>query len=304
MPNFQRTDDSTRRAGSGSRGLGRRAAWQFWHSRFGKTVDLPFPGLDGVQVRCFPDCAATEALMRAGAFPDRHTAMFLRRFLRPGDAAADIGANVGLVTLQLAALVGPSGRVDAFEPSSLMRRRLAENLSLNRMVQVAVQPRMAGADNRQARFADGTTKSGRRRPPLPVELATGVIGVECVRLDEALGARRYSLIRIDVAGQEVAVLQGATGMLQHANPPVLLIALDDALRDYGLSPEQAIDWLDVHGYEVALYDGDQHRLDYGAAPWQRSRTVIALARAARNYVSRRLAGFDDAENEAFLHRTG
>lgn len=242
--------------------------------------------------------------MRAGAFPDRHTAMFLRRFLRPGDAAADIGANVGLVTLQLAALVGPSGRVDAFEPSSLMRRRLAENLSLNRMVQVAVQPRMAGADNRQARFADGTTKSGRRRPPLPVELATGVIGVECVRLDEALGARRYSLIRIDVAGQEVAVLQGATGMLQHANPPVLLIALDDALRDYGLSPEQAIDWLDVHGYEVALYDGDQHRLDYGAAPWQRSRTVIALARAARNYVSRRLAGFDDAENEAFLHRTG
>jgi FkbM family methyltransferase len=305
MPKIESTDHSSQRAERRDRGgLGRRAAWQFWHSRFGKTVDLPFPGLDGVQVRCFPDCAATGVLMRKGAFPDRHTATFLRRYVREGDAVADIGANVGLVSLQMAALVGFGGRVDAFEPSSMMRRRLSENLSLNRMVQAAVQPRMAGAENRQARFADGTTKSGRRRPPLPIELASGVIGVDCVRLDDALGSRRYSLMRIDVAGQEVAVLQGAVEMLRQANPPVLLIAIDDALADYGLSPEQAIDWLDDHDYEVALYNADQHRLDYGATPWRRSRTVIALARAARNYVSRRLAGIDDAENDAFFHHAG
>src|SRR5690606_25727217 len=120
----------------------RRAAWAFWHSRLGKTVDLPFPGLEGVTLRCFPDCPATGLLMRKGYFPDRHTAIFLHRYLRTGDAAADIGANVGLLTLQMAALVGPGGRVDAFEPSSAMRRRLGENLQLNRMVQVAVHARM------------------------------------------------------------------------------------------------------------------------------------------------------------------
>lgn len=282
-------------------GFGRRAAWQLWHSRLGRAVDLPFPGLDGISVRCFPDCAATGRLMRDGAFPDRHTAAFLRHYLRPGDAVADIGANVGLVTMQMAALVGFGGRVDAFEPSSQMRRRLTENLSLNRLVQVAVQPRMAGRETRQARFADATTKSGRRRPPLPVELATGVIGVDCVRLDEALAGRRCSLMRIDVAGQEVAVLEGTVRMLREANPPALLIALDNALADYGLSPEAAIEWLDEHDYEVALYNADQHRIDYGAAPWQRSRTVIALARAARNFVSRRLAGFDDDKIADGLH---
>src|SRR3546814_408677 len=148
---------------------------------------------------------------------------------------ARVGEGSGVQTcalpssLQLGALVGPNGRVDAFEPSSLMRRRLNENLSLNRMVQVAVHARMAGAETRQARFADGTTKSGRRRPPLPIELATGVIGVDCTRLDDALGERRYLVVRIDVAGQELAVLPGLTAMLREANPPAQLIAPDDAL---------------------------------------------------------------------------
>lgn len=294
--------DAAGRAGKG--GFGRRAAWQFWHSRFGKTVDLPFPGLPDLLVRCFPDCAATNALMRSGAFPDRHTAAFLRRYLRREDSVADIGANVGLVTLQLGALVGPGGRVDAFEPSSLMRRRLNENLSLNRMVQVAVHARMAGAETRQARFADGTTKSGRRRPPLPIELATGVIGVDCTRLDDALGDRHYMLVRIDVAGQELGVLQGMTEMLREANPPALLIALDEALRDYALSPERVMDWLAEHGYEIALYDADRHQISYEAEPWTRSRTVLAIARAARNVVSRRLAGLDDALADPIFRYAG
>jgi FkbM family methyltransferase len=285
-------------------GFGRRAAWQFWHSRFGKTIDLPFPGLEGVQLRCFTDCAATHQLMRRGAFPDRNNAIFLHRYLRAGDAVADIGANVGLVTLQMAALVGPGGRVDAFEPSSAMRRRLNENLQLNRMIQVAVHARMAGAETRQARFADGTTKSGRRRPPLPVELATGVIGVDCTRLDDALGERRYALVRIDVAGQELAVLQGMTEMFREANPPALLVALDEALGDYGLSPEQVMDWLAEHGYEIVLYDADRHQIAYEATPWRRSRTVIAIARAARNLVSRRLAGYDDPLHDPIFRYAG
>lgn len=285
-------------------GFGRRAAWQFWHSRFGRTVDLPFPGLEGVQLRCFPDCPATNQLMRHGAFPGRHTATFLHRYLRGGDAVADVGANVGLLTLQFGALVGPAGRVDAFEPSSAMRRRLNENLQLNRMVQVAVHARMAGAETRQARFADGTTKSGRRRPPLPVELATGVIGVDCTRLDEALAGRRYALVRIDVAGQELAVLQGMTEMFRDANPPVLLIALDEALGEYGLSPERVMDWLAEHGYEVVLYDADRHQIAYEATPWQRSRTVIAIARAGRNLVSRRLAGNSEPVNDPIFRYAG
>ena len=39
-----------------------------------------------------------------------------RQFLRPGDVAADIGANIGALTVGMARLVAPGGAVVAFEP--------------------------------------------------------------------------------------------------------------------------------------------------------------------------------------------
>ena len=93
-------------------------------------------------------------------------------------------------------------------------------------------------------------------------------------------------------------------MLFRSNPPALLIALDDALRDYALSPERVMDWLSEHGYEIALYDADRHHIGYGAEPWKRSRTVIAIGRAARNLVSRRLAGLDDKLHDPIFRYAG
>jgi hypothetical protein len=112
------------------------------------------------------------------------------------------------------------------------------------------------------------------------------------------------LVRIDVAGQELAVLQGMTEMLRDANPPALLIALDDSLRDYALTPEHVLEWLAAHDYEIALYDADRHQISYEAAPWRRSRTVLALARAARNLVSLRLAGLDHSLHDPVFRYAG
>lgn len=54
-----------------------------------------------------------------------------RRLLRPGDLALDLGAHVGVYALSAAAIVGPAGRVHAFEPNprsaALLRRSLAVN---------------------------------------------------------------------------------------------------------------------------------------------------------------------------------
>ena len=55
----------------------------------------------------------------------------LQRELRPGATFFDIGANVGFVTLIAARLVGPSGRVVAFEPVPENVAAIRENLALN-----------------------------------------------------------------------------------------------------------------------------------------------------------------------------
>ena len=51
--------------------------------------------------------------------------------LKPGDSAIDVGGHIGFFTMQMAAVVGPEGRVYAFEPldanADLLERSIAEN---------------------------------------------------------------------------------------------------------------------------------------------------------------------------------
>jgi FkbM family methyltransferase len=51
--------------------------------------------------------------------------------LKPGDTVVDIGANIGAFSILAASLVGPSGRVIAFEPMPETFERLKENIALN-----------------------------------------------------------------------------------------------------------------------------------------------------------------------------
>ena len=56
------------------------------------------------------------------------TVAALRRYVKPGATVLDIGANIGSHTLQLARLVGPSGRVLSFEPTDFAFGKLRKNL--------------------------------------------------------------------------------------------------------------------------------------------------------------------------------
>ncbi len=58
--------------------------------------------------------------------------------LKPGDCVADVGANIGAFTVIAGRLVGPSGRVFAFEPDPAIAERLRANVELNGLTNVVV----------------------------------------------------------------------------------------------------------------------------------------------------------------------
>ena len=62
----------------------------------------------------------------------------LRSLLREGDTFVDVGAGVGFFTVLAARLVGPSGRVIAFEPAKPFAEAVRANVELNRFAQVEV----------------------------------------------------------------------------------------------------------------------------------------------------------------------
>src|SRR5438067_53287 len=69
---------------------------------------------------------------------ERDEIAFVRRVLKPGDVALDIGAHIGFFTMHMADAVGSSGRVYAFEPfdanADLLERSIAENRFGDRVV--------------------------------------------------------------------------------------------------------------------------------------------------------------------------
>ena len=76
------------------------------------------------------DTSISSHLMMEGFWEMWVTEAMLRH-VRPGMTVLDIGANLGYFTLLLADLVGPEGRVLAFEPNPEMAGRLRKSVAIN-----------------------------------------------------------------------------------------------------------------------------------------------------------------------------
>src|SRR5262245_24874789 len=81
----------------------------------------------------------------------REERRILEERVRPGMRVVDIGANVGLYSLLLARLVGPEGRVFAFEPEPTLFRALADNCRRSRLTNLA--PRNLALGDRSGHVA-------------------------------------------------------------------------------------------------------------------------------------------------------
>ena len=131
--------------------------------------------------------------------------------VRAGDTAADAGANIGLYTVALAARVGPSGRVVAFEPDPRTVQILRRHIVLNHLSQrIEVIPSALGDRAGPVPFQAG---QGPRSCVMP-EGARGARRIPCVTLDEVFAGRRVDLLKVDVEGYEQHVLQGGLRLLQ------------------------------------------------------------------------------------------
>jgi FkbM family methyltransferase len=152
---------------------------------------------------------------------------FVRRQLRPGDVAVDVGAHIGFFTMQMASVVGASGRIFAFEPlpanADLLERSLAENKYGDRVTfaRAAVGARGGTAT---LTFPPETLNSGGAyllrdgTAPLHGNLAAAT---PIVALDDAVTRRPVRFIKIDVEGAEPQVLRGARRLLREDRPTIL-----------------------------------------------------------------------------------
>jgi len=149
----------------------------------------------------------------------------LEQIVRAGDTVIDVGANIGTHALAFAQMVGRHGRVHAFEPSSWNYDLLTANLAANNLTSVRSYQSCVGA-------APGTVAFPLIGPLDGDNLgAVGFYLIEewgCETVErpitsiDSLALPRIDLIKIDVEGHELAVLDGAMATIAAARPAIFV----------------------------------------------------------------------------------
>jgi FkbM family methyltransferase len=207
---------------------------------------------------------------------------FVMHALRPTDLFVDIGANAGSYTILACAVAKARGC--AFEPLPSTYRRLTDNVRLNGLEDRVRCLNMAvGSEPREARFTteldtvNHIVGSG--------EATAGAISVPVTTLDAALGADAPWLMKIDVEGYELPVLEGATATLRQHTLHAVILELNGSGERYGHDEGRIVSMMADHGFEPCSYDPFARELLNADGPSQTGNTIFVRHRAL---VSKRL----------------
>lgn len=158
----------------------------------------------------------------------------------------DIGAHVGFYTLLASVLVGPRGRVFAFEPSPLNLVYLKEHLRLNKIENVTIFEVAVSDRCDIALFDTGPDRSTGRLSP------TGNHKVETVTIDELVEKGKLPLpdyIKMDIEGAEAKALAGMRAVLAQSHATIFLATHGDQIH------QECCRLLDSLGYSLQPIDG-------------------------------------------------
>lgn len=182
-----------------------------------------------------------------------HEALAQIRRLKRGEIYVDVGANSGFLVLHAAQRVGDGGKVIAFEPSLREFVRLIENVRMNDFRNVVCLNGALGERAAIAQFQVADHHTGLNK--LAPAHANGVRAVSVPVLagsDVLLGwlDRRPALLKIDVEGAELLVLQGMAGLFRRLPPRIVVVEITDQfLAEFGATREDIYRLMDGAGYK-------------------------------------------------------
>lgn len=181
----------------------------------------------------------------------------LEKFLQPGMTVVDGGANTGVFTFTAAHLVGPRGRVVAFEPGTACFAALNQSVRLNEAHHITLRQQALSDRTGTARFYHHDDQEN----SFSLGGAGGVTyeEVNTVTLD-AIAAElkldQVDFIKLDVEGAEALVFRGGADVLQQCRPLVLFEVNPEAAARLNLAADGACRALADWNYRFFRMDDD------------------------------------------------
>ncbi len=132
-----------------------------------------------------------------------------------GDIVLDIGAHIGAYALRYSRIVGPEGRVIAFEPEPSNRRMLDMNVRLNGAQNIEVRSEALGDFTGTGSLKMSLYSGSHSLARSPHQV--GEMRVSVTKLDD-LRLPRLDLLKIDAEGWEFNILKGGEKTIRACRP--------------------------------------------------------------------------------------
>lgn len=213
--------------------------------------------VNGHRVRFDPGTDIGMHLFLTGRFEPQAIAR-CAEYVRPDDVVLDIGANIGVHTVQFSDLV-PQGKVISLEPARATFDYLLRNVAQLQnvvLLNAALSDKTGlltffiAADN-----AYSSLKDTHRKPILRQEI------VACFRADDLLGpmleGTRVGLVKIDVEGFEHQVLQGMRALIARHRPVIFCEIFGG--KSSNPDPQGTLEFCLSLGYDAFVLDGPELR---------------------------------------------
>lgn len=178
----------------------------------------------------------------------------LWRLIESGETAIDVGANLGYMTTIMAKKVGKTGKIWCFEPNPEAYKELSENVANwhETLGWNQINTQQIALSNQSGVGVLSVPTNNREEAALVYfqdlqgqENLAESYTVTLARLDEILkNSGQISLMKIDVEGHELEVLQGAAELISKQQIRNIIY------EDHSGYPTPVSKFLEQHGYTI------------------------------------------------------
>ena len=186
-------------------------------------VDTP----DGLPITIDPDDYGQLMLFYFDYCPELQALM--ADVLRPGDLCLDLGANVGVLTVKMAELVSPGGKVIAVELNAKVASQLQATIEsrYSDLVKVVVRgiartPGMGNIECHPGGFSESVEVTKIINHPGCVDQPNTLTTIDII-VKSFTPQRTPDFIKVDIEGSEVELLESMESLMGSGARPMLLV---------------------------------------------------------------------------------